>query len=137
VTEAARNSARHAKPTMEHLAWRVSLVAILSLAACASSRPYDQPLPGVATWTASSPGGYGATPLMKSAEWHWQHASVDLSAFQRDNQICNAQSKTNVASMMFGGAPPIRLYEDCMERLGYRLLEKRGGGEPVGRDWGR
>jgi hypothetical protein len=116
---------------------RASLLLVL-LAGCATSRPYDPVISSHSTWVVSTPGRYGATPMMRSVAWTWQHPAVtDPREFQRDSEICNASSRTNVATMMFGGAPPIRLYEDCMERLGYRLVGKRASGDPVSRGWGR
>jgi hypothetical protein len=113
------------------------VLVLLLLAGCATARPYDAPLTGANTWVVQSPGGYGATPLMKSAEWRWQHATATAEMFQLEHAQCDADSRTRLVSMMFGAAPPIRKYEDCMERRGYRLIQKRGGGEPVSREWAR
>jgi hypothetical protein len=118
-------------------AFLVVAVLAIDLAGCASI-PYDQRDPSARTYYVRSPGGFGSTPLGRQVDWTWQHHTVrDNPSFIRDNEICNAASKTNTATMMFGGDPPIRLYEDCMARLGYQLIEKRASGDPVSRGWGR
>ena len=114
---------------------RVLLAAVV-LAGCASI-PYDARDPSATIYISVSPGGFGSTPMGRRVEWTWQHRSVDNARFVRDNEICNAASKTNTATMMLGGDPPIRLYEDCMARLGYQLLHKYASGDPVSRGWGR
>jgi hypothetical protein len=112
------------------------LLAVLVLAGCASI-PYDNKDPSATVYRSATPGVFGATHLGRRVDWTWQHRAVDEARFLRDNEICNAASRTNTATMMFGGHPPIRLYEDCMARLGYQLLEKRASGEPTSRGWGR
>ena len=113
------------------------ILAVLLPSGCASSIPYAERDGSAKVYFAKSPGGFGATPLGKSVDWSWQHRAVDSAQFVRDNEICNAASKTNTATMMLGGHPPIRLYEDCMARLGYELIDKLASGEPVERGWGR
>jgi hypothetical protein len=113
------------------------LVLSLLLAGCATARPYDAPLTGPETWVVKSPGGYGVTPLMKSIEWRWQHATATSDMFALEHAQCEAESRTSLGATMFGGRPPVQRYEDCMEKRGYRLIGKLGGGEPVERGWGR
>jgi hypothetical protein len=84
-------------------AFLVVAVLAIDLAGCASI-PYDQRDPSARTYYASSPGGLGSTPLGRQVDWTWQHHTVrDNPSFIRDNEICNAASKTNTATMMFGG----------------------------------
>src|SRR5439155_1406199 len=79
---------------------RVLLAAVV-LAGCASIL-YDARDPSATIYISVSPGGFGSTPMGRRVEWTWQHRSVDNARFVRDNEICNAASKTNTATMIRG-----------------------------------
>ena len=83
---------------------RVLLAAVV-LAGCASI-PYDARDPSATIYISVSPGGFGS--MGRRVEWTWQHRSVDNARFVRDNEICNAASKTNTATSERAGADPVK-----------------------------
>ena len=110
------------------------ILSALLVAGCAS---------GSTAWSyegipVTVPGAYGVTPMMKTMAYTWRPPpGTDARQAQRDLEICNTSSRTTLGSMMFGGDPPLRRFEDCFERLGYVMTGKKAGGDPVPRGYGR